>query len=280
MQKNNISYAYPVLGNGDDVAGDFKISAEMNFDKNETRIIVDFILQNDYIAELIRAKRAKFLLEVQCPSIFLNETYVSEDSHREIVIDSSRIKNRIVCFPYIVATDYIDSYSPPEVSDIYKSMNTSFEVTPGDIIAIGGVASAIVDLDFDPLTSRVSSFIKIRKIKSSEKDIRVDYNSDNIEILMPEPIFEHFSYISNNSRFKNLIHSSVVLPVLVDALHNMVSGDEMYGIWKDKLEALCRSRGIEDIDGNELLIAQSLLKSPIHRTMSSLDQVDEEYFDE
>ena len=57
MQKNNISYAYPVLGNGDDVAGDFKISAEMNFDKNETRIIVDFILQNDYIAELIRAKR-------------------------------------------------------------------------------------------------------------------------------------------------------------------------------------------------------------------------------
>ena len=47
MQKNNISYAYPVLGNGDDVAGDFKISAEMNFDKNETHIIVDFILHID-----------------------------------------------------------------------------------------------------------------------------------------------------------------------------------------------------------------------------------------
>ena len=98
MQQNNISYAYPVLGNGADVAGDFKISAEMPFDKLIvlTTNIIDFLIE--YIDS--NEENEEFIIEGMS-LLFFGLKIGKEDSHYD-KFSKKGLKSKFQSFLFIL----------------------------------------------------------------------------------------------------------------------------------------------------------------------------------
>ena len=149
-------------------------------------------------------------------------------------------------------------------ADVYG--DDSFEIKSGEIIAIHPATMFQANPQFDSLNEPIRSFIKLKESTTSAKEMRVDCNGDFIEIELPEEDYKLYREIHTSS--PELIHSCVVFPVLVDALHEVRKEDsEYYGsVWFDKIRQICLDRQISTDD--PIVAAQKLLGLPLNRTFN------------
>lgn len=257
-QKN---FPYPVLGNRNDISGEFIPELTYTIKEDYVEIKCKFKTTNDYIFNLIKNTRAKYFIEVECGSTFYRRLETTNNDDINIKIESNLLKEKVEVQFYICSVAKIENYHPEGTHSVFD--NEIFNIEVGDILALGGTVDFIVAKEFDPLKAPISSIIRLVKSESrNEGDIRVIYDNEKIIVELSKKDYEIYSQIKNNSI--EILHSALVLPILVDAIYEANKGDDTLGVWVDKLKQICNERKINMDD--PLSAAQIILNNPISRT--------------
>jgi hypothetical protein len=271
MQDSLSSYPFPVLGNGDDIAGIFSPTMLYTLG-NMITIDIQFELQHISIESLIKEKKAAFFVEIQCGSTFFRQIYQTFERKYKVEINSKDLRDSVSVNFYICAIQPIFSYNPEGVhSDL---AGDAVSVEAGDIIADGGTSSFIADKTFDPLKAPVSSFMKIMENPNIDEQMNINYEqNDRIVLELSKKDFTKYNNVKG--RAVASIHSSIVLVALVDVIYTMNSeiGKRDYGesAWFNKIQEICRYKNI-DLD-NPLITAQKLLGNPLERSLSETERL-------
>lgn len=79
MRVNTKSYPHPVLGNGDDLGGIFKVEFKYELGKEEVALNPAFSLKNTAIEELLKKRESIFCIRGRMPRyVFPNELFDAE----------------------------------------------------------------------------------------------------------------------------------------------------------------------------------------------------------
>lgn len=267
------SYPYPVLGNGDDIAGIFNTAFEVTLSPDKTQIAYKIDIKNNTIETLISLGLAQYVIQIECRSTFYRRAFCFKEKKGVIEIDTQRLREKVSVSFYVCALQAIPDYTPSDCHPDYAGL--SFPIEKADILADGGEGIFIAEKQFDPLNAPVSSFMKIQAGNNETGPMIVDPDDDDIIIRLSKEDYK--SYLKLKDTNSTNLHAAVVFPALVDILH-IVNSDkdgvyESYS-WNARLKVICRERKIDISEPLEA--AQKLLGSPVERNF--LEQI--KFFEE
>lgn len=271
MRLSSRSYPHPVLGNGDDVQGAaFQATFEYASDQQFYYITVTAACSSATLTRLISKSAACYMLHVECSNTLFRHAYdFAEKTHR-VQIPTSQLNDAVEVNAFIRAMKDIPSYKIAGAHEDYG--DAAFQVRPGDILAIGEGQIFYAETSFDSLR-RVGSIMVIEQSSElGDHPMRVEYNSDKIRILLCKSDFQAYSKLKSVPRLTSHLTTTIVLPVLIEALHYIeVESEGLQAFkWYRNLE-----RRIDTLNlGSEqdvLAKAQMLLDMPIRRALAAAE---------
>jgi hypothetical protein len=280
MKVNTKSYPHPVLGNQDDLGGLFKADFTYTLGKEHIILSPNFSLKNSAIEDLIKKKKALFTLELQCPSTFFRTSFSTFNPNEEFKILEQRVRERITVNFYICATQDILGYIPSDPHADYEG--ATFDIEAGEVLATEGQCTFYAEKSFDPLRPPVSSFMSIQMGSQHEGPLQVDYESEKITIVLSKADWKNYLQVRSQALTEGTLHSSIVLPVLIDAIHKIQNNGNEYEAmnWYSRLETILAAKGLHDKEPLEA--AQKILENPVERSFRGINSLlepahDQEY---
>lgn len=269
MIYNNREYPYPVLGINDDIEGDFKVHMNVKAGKQTIKIEPIYELDNNDLNDLIEKGLAVFVAHLYCKGTMYRKCFRSSSSvGSQIVVSTSKLRERVEVDFMICANDNISNYSNSESHSDYNGY--TFPIEKGDILAFGG--KGVFNANKTPEELRaVSSFMNIDKYESAKGPIYNHYDGDKITILLSENDYILYQQIVDNPFVSSVLHSSIVLPCLIDAIDTIKSdsSDFVDCSWYNLLSKL-----IDDSKQENLLkIAQKILENPVNRAFNTIQNM-------
>ncbi len=271
MKVNTKSYPHPVLGNGDDIQGTFKVDFTYELGRDSVSLNPIFTLSNKTLESLIKKGKASFVAEAECRSTFFRDSFATGNNIEKFTIPSRLLRERVSVGFFICANEDIKNYKPDGCHPDYQGM--PFDVEKGDVLAVGGNCEFIAEKDFDPLRPPVSSFMSIREGRCHEGPIEIDYTSDKITIELSKSDWQNYINIRNQKVAEGTLHASVVLPVLIDAIYKVKEGSSDYADqnWFGRLDAILVAKGLRSKEPFEA--AQKILDNPSARNFQSISSM-------
>jgi hypothetical protein len=277
MAATSKSYPFPVLGNEDDIKGLFKPLMRYTLEPNEVVIECEFELSNPTIEKLISEDNAAYFVQVECGNTFYRRTFTSTEPRLKLNIEAGDLRERVDVSFCVCAVQDIQDYSPDGIHPDLAGEPTAVE--KGDVLADGGTGSFMADKTFDPLKAPVSSFMKIKEGNEKSAPMAIEYGGDQIIIKLSKDDYKN--YVFARKFAPSSLHSSLVLPALIDVLYIINKDDGRYegAQWFDRIKQICRERDI--VLDDPLIAAQRMLGKPVERglkevkTLSSDNSEDE-----
>lgn len=280
MKVKNISFPYPVLGNEDDVNGNFDVRFFQTLRRDKIQLRLNFSLENKTLEKLLKKKKVAFSAEVECSNTFFRKVFISEEQVKTFEFPSSNVRELVTVKFYIRALEDISDYVNDDCHEDYNGFE--FEVSRGDILAMGGVTSFIADKNFDPLKPVISSFIAIRKGHDKDGPMYAEYdNPEKIVIMLSQSDWDKYSDIKPKRWVVGMLHSAIVLPVLIEAITLVHQDNSEYrdNHWFNRLQVILQQQNLPDDD--PLPSAQKILSLPVTRAMDGvIEREDEDVFDD
>lgn len=233
MNNNGVSYPHPVLGVGDDIDSLCDLEPSITKDAVEYHIHFDLRIDNADILRLIELGYATFSCEINCPSTFYRRIEKSSVPYFDISIKRKDVAKRIDFECSVVVLRRIDEYTNSKFHEDFAGF--SFQLDPGDVLAIFREGHYDVDIKYDKLRS-AGSFMKIVK-GDDEANTIYNLDSEKIEIQLPEEMYEDYKNSFNgNGKYANIFHSSLAFNALVYALLNYSTEEYGERLWARTLE--------------------------------------------
>lgn len=260
----DISFPYPVLLNeSGDIVGDFKV--DVNYDPSIAGFYTlefAFALNNEYFEKLIADNRAAYTVEIECNATNYRNTFSTTDSNMNIRLSDGDVRDLVNVRIFICATCDIPDYKPTGMNAELYGIDP-FDIQSGEVIGLHPETSFVADRKFDSLNEPVKSFVRLKESNRATEEMWVNYGDEFIEIELPKEDYALYQEVRTHS--PELVHSSIVFPVLVDALHELQKDENAGLTWYDKLKQICRDRAIK-YEEDPLVAAQKLLGLPVKRT--------------
>jgi len=135
MFTEGYSFPHPVLGNADDIAGEFNFTMEFSRTDDRKLVFDNFSvgITNSYIQSLIDNGDAGCFVKVHCSSTF--STWIL-DTKSKIEIDENDIVNRIDVQALVITQKEIVNYSDSSFNSQYG--NEIFSLNKNEVVAISG----------------------------------------------------------------------------------------------------------------------------------------------
>jgi hypothetical protein len=265
MGARAFSFPHPVLGPGDDVAGELS-PLGLTVTPHGDQIVLSagpLSATNPTILTLIRQGLAEYAIRVHCAATYFRRTWTSSTPAMLIRIPANRLIGTVRVRLRVMANASLPAYRPEGLHLDYGE--TAFPLERGDILAEGEEVAFSADKDFDPLAGAVSSFMRV---ECSEKDTGpFETLFDHPRILIRLPKLDWANYQLLKGSAPQILHSAIVLPVLVEAIQLVWEGrDELRDLgWFQKVELMLSAVGAQN--GEPLVgTAQRLLQNPFSRT--------------
>ncbi len=271
MKVNTKSYPHPVLGNGDDLGGSFRVELPYELSREMITLHPSFELKNSAIEDLLKKGRASFIAEVECRSTFYRKSFSVGITDESISIPSKLLRERVTVGFYVCANQGIKSYKPSESHIDYEG--AVFDLDAGDVLAVGGYSSFIAEKAFDPLKPPVSSFMSIMEGTQHEGPVEIEYEADKITIILSKSDWKTYMEVRGQKPVQGILHSAIVLPALVDAIHKVQASpaDYEHTNWFGRLDAILEAKKLQDKDAYEA--AQRILDNPSSRSFQGIEQI-------
>lgn len=269
MKAKNISYPHPVLGNEDDIKGEFNPSLRRTPKRDKIILKISFGLSSKTLEELVASHKAAFTAEVECGSTFFRQHFSTFEKEDVFILPASRVRELVSVGFYIRAVEQIPDYKPSGLHQDYEGF--SFAIGPGDVLAVGGYTSFIAEKDFDPLKPSVTSFMAIKRGSHPNGPMVIDYgDQDKIVIKLSRADWENYVLAKGRTSAAPILHSAVVLPVLADALALIKNRDsDASGThWYQRLTVILQQK--ELLEEEPLSAAQQILSNAVGRGLASL----------
>lgn len=269
MKVNAKSYPHPVLGNGDDLGGNFNVELPYELSRDAVVLHPSFSLKNRAIEDLLRKGKAAYTAEVECRSTFYRRSFSLGIQEESVSIPAKLLRERVTVGFYVCATQDIKGYKPSDPHADYEG--SEFDIDAGDVLAVGGYSSFIAEKAFDPLRPPVSSFMSIMEGGLFEGPMEIDYEQDKITVVLSKADWAAYLGARGQKPVHGILHASIVLPALVDAIHKMQDhgSDYEHTNWYGRLEAILESKKLQDKDPFEA--AQRILDNPSARSFRGIE---------
>ncbi|MFV8829536.1 hypothetical protein [Alkalihalobacterium sp. APHAB7] len=275
--KISSSYPYPVLYVNNDDYTSSSFTAAINVDESfgEVRIYVDFYLDNRGISRLIEAQSAVYLVHIECPQTSFRKAYETNENKIEIVIPSDVLRGKILIHTFVIAKETIEHYTNVLLNKWFKELPVRFE--KGNFIAIGEAIEMNLFEDHTEFLNLPSIITVTKSLKKEYMD--VDIHSNNISILLPE--YEYNQYATTaNSRLKNTILSTVIVPALVYVFSKLRDsrGELDEYTWYQVLDKIFAENNyrLEDVGTDSLSplqAAQLVLRKPLRASFEEIEKL-------
>lgn len=145
----------------------------------------------------------------------------------------------------------------------------TFDVQPGELLAITDSFRVELEAEWDPLKAPIQSLMQIEKGQDEPGPLEVNFEMDKIIIRLCADDYDHYNL--RKVEAVDLLHAAIVFPVLVAALSKIGAPEYSGQLWNDRLRALLAAK---DLPSDEpIRAAQELLKLPVNRGLSCLDQL-------
>ena len=224
MLSNNANYPYPVLRT---TAVDYNTSV---FNDNCTlevtgtgyKLITNFSVNNDQIAELINQGILSYALYISCKSTLLREMKYIDLKNPVIEIGSDEVHYLVSYSPYIIATQDIEHFSIEDFADDYSGID--YRLDSGSIVGIGS------DRQFHALFEKdiirdASSIITVQG-SDTEKYMKIDFDSPKIKVILPADQCGIYKNLKGKKSKYSLANSVVIIPALIEAISLIYETDD------------------------------------------------------
>ena len=222
MLNANINYPYPVIRDHveDYKTTIFKGTLTVNLQPDGYLIRPDFEVNNHEIAELIKTGTFTYAVEVQSPATWFRRLFPVKDN-KPIRIDPQYVHERVEIAPCIVAAVALSDFSNEDFEEEYQGI--SFEIKPGDTIAIGEVRSFDALYQNDVIKNG-SSIVSINGDETA-REIVCDYSGSIITITLPAAQYSDYTDCGYLKAKHKTLNAILTIPVLVEAI-GIISDDE------------------------------------------------------
>lgn len=270
MKLSARSYPHPVLGNRDDVPNAaFQATLEMTADKQSIYVAAEIACSCDVLNSLLATGDVAFVMHVECSNTLFRRAYDFRETPHRIAIPVDNLNDAVEVNVFMRAVNRIPAYRIPEAHPDYG--DATFDVRRGDILAVAEGLVFHIESSFDSL-SRIGS---IMQITASEKDgdipMEPDFVHDKIVIFLSKSDFADYKVLKRHEGVAGPLTTTIVLPVLVEALH--VLNEDNEGIDDTRRWVRALTRRIESLnlvkETQPILLAQKLLELPVKRALSS-----------
>jgi len=277
MKLSQRSYPHPVVGNRDDVPGAaFQATVEMSSDRENVYVDVATKCSSSTINQLIAKGAAKHVLHVECSNTLFRRAYDFAEPAKRISIPAECLNDAVEVNVFVRATRDLSDYAVDGAHLDYG--NAKFQVREGDILAVGEGHIFHIESHFDSLR-RIGSIMQIEEaLEDGDLPLRVDFNGDKIRIILAKADFKDYKLLKAQEGISAALTTTIVLPVLVEALHFWKSGEA--GADNDSLRWMrvlrARITALElGAETDNLVLAQKLLELPLKRALVASRQLAE-----
>ncbi len=283
MSKNISNYPHPVLGNKDDISGEFSVAVDLSLDPNSEyyEITITPSIKNSTIKSMLDDGWASLFLKIDCNKTLYRNIFEIEDS--KLKIPARKLRDHFSLEFFIASTIKNSNYKPSGMNEDFD--NVTFKLDIGDYIAITEIQTYNADLEF--ISSGMGSLIKFKKNeKQSSVHIETDYADEQIFILLPYKTYDNFSsLLTNNSFYKFHIYSGLLSPVLTEAISIVTNksdiGDQYSGFkWFLRLTDILKQFKIYNklCEGKITAFdaSQKVLSQPTTKMLTELTKLEED----
>jgi len=273
MIYNNRHYPHPVLGIGDDMAGDVQVKLKVSSDSEHIVIENTFSVDNKDLKRLIKENKACYSIHMSCAGTFFRSNYSSyKELSDPIKIKSSDLNGEVEINYFICANKDIVDYTNDASNADYGE--TQFRINKGDILAYIGKGKFYANKTYQETTS-ISSIMNVNTDGKSNHPFFLDYGDEKITITLCKEDYEIYQEIKLK-KFASILHSSLVLPALQQAISFIESGeaDEQRNTpWFEILNDFILKEG----DTDAMVKAQKILDLPLNRSFRSMRDLQQTY---
>ena len=150
---------------------------------------------------------------------------------------------------------------------ISEDYDDPFFISMNDILAKTPEWNDLIDHKFDPFLSKPTSFIQVTNF--DEPETLVSFENDEIIIRLPNETYEQYGNLDPTTG--PILHSSIVLPVLTQAIGFIKDKENDTFINEDWYSKLLQMIEVKNLSNEEeLKIASKLLKDPINKGIAYL----------
>lgn len=217
-------FPYPVLNNQNTITS-FKesiYSLEYIEEENDNYLIfkdLHICLSNTTLNELLKNKKAKAVMIVECSQTLFRQTYEVSLDKIDIKISFTELRGIVDISSFIYATEDIHKYIDNDFLDFYKGY--TFEIEKYNILAADD--GYTMKVDYDPNDDKkVASIFKI--IKSEDESItqmKVIPNDRMIIIYLPTDQFQIYDSLKKNGYYQNIFFAIIAIPSLSYSLQEL-----------------------------------------------------------
>lgn len=193
---------------------------------------VELLQRNDTIERLIKDNKAKYMFVLTCPTTVLQEKKLSSDPEISIEVDKLSINGHLDFDCFVVLTENI-KYTNIGFAEIYEDL--SFDLEAGNILVRFPHIETNMDLSNEKMFVS-KAFVEF--VKSYKDEVEIDFNSDIINVFLPENQYDKYLEIRNNSLYSDLIISSIVHEAIIMAIINYEDDLHSSLRWADALNTL------------------------------------------
>jgi hypothetical protein len=268
MRMSNRSFPHPVVGNADDVPGaSFQVTLDVESDKTNYYLTATVKCSSRTLRRLIGKGKVCYTLHVECSNTLFRRIYDFDTDIFKVTIPASCIHDFVEVNAFVRAKEPMQEYAVEGAHEDYG--DATFDVRAGDILAVTDLMSFDADQTVDPLR-RIGAIIDIRQTdKSGEREMEAVFSEpDKIHILLSKSDFAMYREMSPVPHLTSHLTTTLVLPVLVQAIHMLDDEDN-----REKKWAVLLRRRLENTDLgtaiDPLQKAQRLLDLPIRRALDS-----------
>ena len=270
----NICYACPVLGNNDDYQHNAIFtfnSVKWTLHENNSGVTFSFpipLINDEVLFELFEKGEAHLTLVINSARSYFQKTF--NINYSDFIENNFQIffkfgdLNGDVNFQFFLKSNVEKLIKTTLVSEDYED---PFYISKNDILAKTPEWNELIDHKFDPHSSKPTSFIQVTNF--DELETKVSFDNDEIIIRLPNESYEEYKKF--DWTIGPILHSSIVLPVLTQAIRYIKDPeDNRYSSedWYSKLDQMIDVKKLSN--ENELTIASKLLKDPIHKGIAYL----------
>ena len=273
MKLSSRSFPHPVVGNADDVPG-AAFQATFDFRSDRTTYYLKSTIQcsSRTLQKMIAKGAACYTLHVECGNTLFRKTYDFDATENEVSIPATLLNDAVEVNAFVRAKKAVPAHAVEGAHADYGT--ATFTVGPGDILAVGDGQVFDADNSTDPLR-RVGALMVVElSPKPGDLPMEADFYSDKIRILLCKSDFETYRELKNVPHLTSHLTTTLVLPVLVQAIHQLETAADDVGEYKWSTLLQTRLYAMETGSATDQLTkAQLLLEMPIRRALAAAKNI-------
>lgn len=275
MARTRGSYPHPVVDASDDTDSIFLMSnTQMEVEVERLRLEFEATLTDEDLKQHLDHGSARMVLRWKCSETFRlgqaepQKVATLARSHKYVVsLPQEELDGRLELELQIVAAEAIPEYRLSRQNPDYG--DTSFGISSGDVLAVGGYTTIQVGKLYDPMRPPLQSCFLFEMGEEVPSGIRLVYTgSDQVTVRISPALYTDFASLRGREDFQIAV---VMLPALMETLaymqHERASGDVLDDFaWYQALSNLIDQHNLKDRPVLEQ--AQTILEDPMGRTFT------------